>query len=112
MKAEQRLEEVSQRKEKAIEQVRGLGDDYHPFDRQTGMPVTAQEVGVRLGGHLGRLDEVVQQAGLGQRATEAVCRCRSGVGVLVGCVGWFLIGIGFAAGWSACVGAVVGRSVG
>jgi hypothetical protein len=89
MKAEQRLEEVSQRKEKAIEQVRGIGDDYHPFDRHTGSPVTAQEVGVRLGGHLDRLDEVVRQAGLGQRATEAVCRCRSWVGVLVGCVGWF-----------------------
>jgi hypothetical protein len=89
MKAEQRLEEVSQRKEKAIEQVRGIGDDYHPFDRQTGMPVTAQEVGVRLGNHLDRLDEVVQQAGLGQRATEAVSRCRSWVGLLVGCVGWF-----------------------
>src|SRR4051794_2384609 len=44
MKAEQRLEEVDQRKEKAVEQVRGLGDDYHPFDRHTGQPVTAQEV--------------------------------------------------------------------
>jgi Family of unknown function (DUF6399) len=89
MAAEKRLEELSQRKEKAIEQVRGLGDDYHPFDRHTGQPVTAQEVGVRLGSHLDRLDEVVRQAGLGQRATEAVCKCRSWVGLLVGCVGWF-----------------------
>jgi len=89
MAAEQRLEEVSQRKEEAVEQVRGLGDDYHPFDRHTGMPVTAQEVGVRLGGHLDRLDEVVRQAGLGERAAEAVSRCRSWVGVLAGCVGWF-----------------------
>jgi hypothetical protein len=89
MAAEQRLEEVSQRKEKTVEQVRGIGDDYHPFDRHSGLPVTAQEVGVRLGKHLDRLDEVVQQAGLGQRATEAVSRCRSWVGLLVGCVGWF-----------------------
>jgi Family of unknown function (DUF6399) len=89
MAAEQRLQELSQRKEKAVEQVRGLGDDYHPFDRHTGVPVTAQEVGVRLGGHLDRLDEVVTQAGLGQRASEAVSKCRSWVGVLVGCVGWF-----------------------
>jgi Family of unknown function (DUF6399) len=89
MVAEQRLEELSQRKEKAIEQVRGIADDYHPFDRHTGEPVTAQEVGVRLGGHLDRLDEVVQQAGLGQRATEAVSRCRGWMGLLVGCVGWF-----------------------
>jgi hypothetical protein len=89
MAAEKRLEELSQRKEKAIEQVRGLGDDYHPFDRHTGAAVTAQEVGVRLGSHLDRLEEVAQQAGLGQRAAEAVSRCRSWVGILVGCVGWF-----------------------
>lgn len=89
MAAEQRLEEVSRRKQEAVEQVRGIGDDYHPFDRHTGAPVTAQEVGARLGGHLDRLGEVARQAGLGQRATEAVNRCRSWVGVLVGCVGWF-----------------------
>jgi Family of unknown function (DUF6399) len=89
MAAEKRLEELSQRKDKAIEAVRGIGDDYHPFDRHSGQPVTAQEVGVGLGKHLDRLDEVVQQAGLGQRATEAVSRCRGWVGLLVGCVGWF-----------------------
>jgi hypothetical protein len=89
MAAEQRLQEVSQRKEEAAEQVRGLGDDYHPFDRHTGMPVTAQEASVRLTGHLDRLDEGVRQAQLGQRASEAVSKCRSWVGVLVGCVGWF-----------------------
>jgi uncharacterized protein DUF6399 len=89
MAAEQRLQELSQRKDEAVFEVRGLGDDYHPFDRHTGSPLTAQEVGVRLGDHLGRLDEVVRQAGLGERATEAVNRCRSWVGILVGCVGWF-----------------------
>jgi hypothetical protein len=89
MAAEKHLEELSQRKEKAVEQVRGLGDDYHPFDRHTGAPVTAQGVCVRLSGHLDRLGEVVQQAGLGQRSTEAVSKCRSWVGLLVGCVGWF-----------------------
>jgi uncharacterized protein DUF6399 len=89
MAAEKSLREASSHKEKAIEQVRGLGDDCHPFDRHTGEAVTAQEVGVRLGGHLDRLDEVARQAGLGQRATEAVSKCRSWVGVLASCVGWF-----------------------
>jgi hypothetical protein len=91
MAAEQHLAEVSSHKEKAIEQVRGMADDYHPFDRHTGEPVTAQEVGVRLTGHLDRLGEVARQAGLGQRAAEAVPKCRGWVGVLVGCVGWFWV---------------------
>jgi hypothetical protein len=89
MAAEQRLDEVSQRKEEALQQVRGIGDDYHPFDRHTGAAVTAQEVSVRLSGHLDRLDEMVQQAGLGQRSRETVSKCRSWVELLVGCVGWF-----------------------
>jgi hypothetical protein len=89
MAVEKHVEELNQRTEQAVGQVRGLGDDYHPFDRRTGAPVSAQEVGVRLGGRLDGLDEVVQQAGLGQRAKEAVNKCRGWVGLLVGCVGWF-----------------------
>ena len=89
MAAEKRLEEATRRKDQAVGPVRAIGDDYHPFDRHSGQPVTAEQVGSRLGGHLDRLDGVVQQAGLGDRAKAAVTKCRAWVGVLVGCVGWF-----------------------
>ena len=85
----QQLEEAKQLKEEAVRQVRGVGDDYHPFDRETGKPVTAEEVGKRLTGHVDRLAEVVAQADLDEKATQAVNKSRTWLATLMGCVAWF-----------------------
>ena len=85
----QQLEQSRQRKDEAVEQVRGVGDDYHPFDRETGKPVTAEEVGQRLTVHVDRLAEVVEEAGLGEKAQQAVNKSRTWVTTLMGCVAWF-----------------------
>jgi hypothetical protein len=85
----EQLAQAKELKEKAVQQVRRVGDDYHPFDRQTGKSVTAEEVGQRLNRHLDQLTEVVQEAGLGDRAQEAVQKSRTWVGTLMGCVAWF-----------------------
>ena len=83
------LEQAKQRKEKAVQEVRGVGDDYHPFDRVTGRPVAAEEVGQRLTTHVDKLAEVVAEAGLGEKAKQAVNKSRTWLGALVGCVAWF-----------------------
>jgi Family of unknown function (DUF6399) len=85
----QQLERARERKEEAVQHVRGIGNDYHPFDRETGKPVTAEEVGQRLNAHLDLLVEVVQEAGLPEKAQEAVQKSRTWVGTLMGCVAWF-----------------------
>lgn len=82
-------ERSRQRKDEAVEQVRGVGDDYHPFDRETGKPVTAEDVGRRLTGHVNTLAEVVEEAGLGEKAEQAVNTSRTWVATLMGCVAWF-----------------------
>lgn len=83
------LEQSRQRKDEAVEHVRGVGDDYHPFDRETGKPVTAEEVGKRLTEHVDRLAEVVEEAGLGEKAEQVVNKSRTWVATLMGCVAWF-----------------------
>jgi len=83
------LEQARELKEEAVQQVRGVGDDYHPFDRETGKPVTAEEVGKRLTEHVDKLAEVVAEAGLGEKAQQAVNKSRTWVGTLMGCVAWF-----------------------
>jgi hypothetical protein len=83
------LEEARGLKEEAVKQVRGVADDYHPFDRETGQPLTAEEVGKRLNGHLDELQEVAREAGLGEKAKEALNKSRTWVGTLMGCVAWF-----------------------
>ena len=89
MVSAEQLEQAKQLKDEAVQQVRGVGDDYHPFDRQTGKPVTAQEVGKRLRGRVDKLAEVVAQAGLGEKAHQALNKSRTWLGTLMGCVAWF-----------------------
>jgi len=86
---EERLRQAKQRQEEAVQEVRGVADDYHPFDRHTGQPVSAEEVGKRLSEHVDKLEEVVAEAGLGEKSQQAVSKARSWVGTLMGCVAWF-----------------------
>jgi uncharacterized protein DUF6399 len=86
---EERLQQAKERQEKAVEEVRGVADDYHPFDRHTGQPVSAEEVGKRLAGHVDELEKVAAQAELGEKPQQAVCKARTWVATLMGCVAWF-----------------------
>jgi hypothetical protein len=85
----ERLQAATASKEEAVQQVRGIGDDYHPFDRETGAAVTAEEVGKRLNRHLDKLQEVTREAKLSGKAQEAVSKARGWVATLMGCVAWF-----------------------
>jgi hypothetical protein len=89
MNIEDRLQQATATKEAAIEEVRGIGDDYHPFDRETGKGCTAEEVGKRLNGHIDFLEKVAAKAQLSQKAQEAVNKSRQWVTTLMGCVAWF-----------------------
>jgi hypothetical protein len=85
----ERLLQAGEQKEQMVQQVRGLGDDYHPFDRETGRPVTAQQVAERLGQHVERLEQVAQQAGLTERAKGALAKARAWLPTVVAVVAWF-----------------------
>jgi hypothetical protein len=89
LRAEQRLRAGQQLQEQAHQEVRGLADDYHPFDPQTGRPATAQAVEQRLRQRLARLEQVAEQAGVAQRATEGVAKAYGWLGLLSACVAWF-----------------------
>jgi hypothetical protein len=86
---EERLRQAKARQEKAVQEVRGVGDDYHPFDRHTGQPVSAEEVGKRLSKRVDELEKVVAEAELGERPQQAVSKARTWVTTLMGCVAWF-----------------------
>lgn len=77
------------RQEQALAAVRGLSDDYHPFDSQTGMPVSAAQLEGRLEQRLQALESVTQQAELGGKAQEALGKGRRWLAVLVAALGWF-----------------------
>jgi len=89
VKAGPRLTQARERQERALDAIRDISRQCHPFDRQTGQPVTAEQVQARLTAPLDRLAAVIGQAELGESAQQAVREARDQVVVLAGCQGWF-----------------------
>lgn len=87
--AQEDLKGARQRLECAVEQIREVSRMYHPFDRETGRPVTAEQMQARLAEPLGRLQVVVEETGLGERAQQAVPKAQGWVLLLVGCLSWY-----------------------
>jgi hypothetical protein len=83
------LEQARQRLDGAVEQISEVSRVYHPFDRETGQPVTAEQLQARLSEPLERLQEVVEEAGLGERARQAVPKAQEWVVLLVGYLSWY-----------------------
>jgi|tagenome__1003787_1003787.scaffolds.fasta_scaffold20844774_1 hypothetical protein len=86
---QERLRQAQERQAKVVHEVRGVADDYHPFDRHTGQPLSAEAVGKRLSRHIDQVEEVVAEAGLSRKAQEGLSKSRPWLGTLVGCVAWF-----------------------
>jgi hypothetical protein len=85
----QDVQSCETRQQQVREAVRGLADDYHPFDSQTGAPVAAESMKDRLEQRLGVLEQVTQEAGLPGTAQEALAKGRRWLVTLVAAIGWF-----------------------
>jgi Family of unknown function (DUF6399) len=79
----------ARRQQEVKDAVRGLADDYHPFDGQTGAPVHAAQLEERLGRRLQTLEQVAHQAELGGQADDTLSKGRRWVVALVAAIGWF-----------------------
>jgi hypothetical protein len=84
-----KVQECEGRQERALQAVRGLGDDYHPFDSQTGAMMQAAEIRKRLERRLKELQTVAQQAGLGDKAQEALAKGKRWLLHLVAAMQWY-----------------------
>jgi hypothetical protein len=77
------------RQQQAADALRGLADDYHPFDANTGAALSAADMRQRLGKHLGTLEEVARQAELQSKATVALGKAEHWTRTLVAALAWF-----------------------
>jgi hypothetical protein len=65
-----------QRQQRAQEAVRGLSQDYHPFDHRTGQAQDENAMAQRLAGHFDQLEQIAAEAGLSARATQKLAKAR------------------------------------
>jgi hypothetical protein len=89
LQGNQKVQECCLRQEQALQAVRGLADDFHPFDSQTGAAVEEMAMQERLEQRLQTLEEVQQEAALGAKAEEALARGQRWVESLVAALAWF-----------------------
>jgi Family of unknown function (DUF6399) len=87
--ATEQMAACQQRQERARQAVRGLGDDYHPFDRHSGRPLETAEVQQRLEQHVAAVEAVVTEASLGERGQQAVAKTRSWMVLLAATLNWY-----------------------
>jgi hypothetical protein len=78
-----------QRHEQVCAAARGLADDAHPFDPQTGQGREPEAVRQCLQRRLEQVRQVAQQAGLDGPATEGLKKGQAWLTALVGVVAWF-----------------------
>ena len=83
------VERCEKNQEQAHQAVRGLADDYHPFDGVTGAAVEQAEMATRLGKRLQTLEQVARQAGLGGKAQEALAKGGLWIQKLVAAIAWY-----------------------
>ena len=85
-------QQVSQRQqgqEQVQEAVRGLGDDYHPFDAQTGQAVSAEHMQQRLGQRCQTIERLAEQAEVSDAGREKIAKAKRVLPRLVASLVWF-----------------------
>lgn len=85
----QRLAACEARQQAAQVARRGLSQDYHPVDLETGQPMTADEVGRRLAGHFDALDQVAAEANLSAHARAKLAKARRVLAAMKATVAFF-----------------------
>ena len=83
------LEQRQQRQEQAQQAVRGIAEDYHPFDAVSGCPLSVATISQRLDQRVRAVEEVVRAAKLGESSREAVAKTRRWLIPLVASLAWF-----------------------
>jgi hypothetical protein len=87
--AQERLAVCQQRQEQVAGAIRGLGEDYHPFDRHSGAPVRPQELQRRLEARFGVIEAQAEQAELPQSSWQKINKARRVLPALVATLAWW-----------------------
>src|SRR5262249_10129389 len=86
---EQQVQQRQQRQEQVQEAVRGLGDDYHPFDAQSAKAVTAEQMQQRLEQRFQTIERLAEQAEVSEAGRDKIAKARRVLPRLVASLVWF-----------------------
>jgi Family of unknown function (DUF6399) len=83
-----RVDAARQRQEPMRQAIRGVGDDYHPFDLSCGRPSDADVVRQRLTTRFAAIDRIADEADLTIKARQRITKARRVLEAMVGTISW------------------------
>jgi hypothetical protein len=89
-----RVDAAQQRQEQMHQAIRGVGDDYHPFDRADGRPCDAEAVGQRLTARFDAIERIAADAALAPTARQRIAKARRVLEAMVANLAWVWVVIG------------------
>jgi len=101
--AKQEVVRCEQSQQQVKQAIRGLGDDYHPFDAATGEALQPEALRTRLEGRLEVVEKEAEKAGVSDACEKKIRRVRKLLPQLVATLAWFWLqvrALGVEQGWS------------
>jgi hypothetical protein len=86
---EQQVIQRQERQDQLHEAVRGLGDDYHPFDAHSGPAVSAEQLQQRLEQRFDTIERLAGEAEVSAAGREKIAKARRVLPRLVATLVWF-----------------------
>lgn len=92
-KAGLELEAANGRRDQMREAIRGLSQDYHPYDLSSGCKIEAREVEKRLEARFAEIDRVVEEAQLSDAARKRIGKARRLIEGFVATIAFFHLSV-------------------
>lgn len=83
------LETAKARRQEVREEIRGISDDYHPFDMQTGEPRQADDVKQAIHGRFDNLDRLADQFEVPKSGRQLIAKARKNIGQMAATIAFF-----------------------
>jgi hypothetical protein len=87
--AQRRLNAAQQRQQEAACAIRGLGDDYHPFDGQSGAPLEPDQLRQRLQERFATVERLAREAEISQGGWQKLKKAKRLLPAMVATLAWF-----------------------
>ena len=85
------LETAQCHQENAKEAIRGIGEDYHPYDLTTGAPRSAEEVSSALEERFTEIENIASEAHLPERCTKRIKKAKRVVTKMAATIAFFFL---------------------
>ena len=89
--AEQALEMAEHHQDAAKEAIRGIAEDYHPYDLETGKEKTAEDVATSLNRRFSEIESIAMAANLPENSIRRIEKAKRVLGSMVATIAFFYV---------------------